>query len=244
MYANIKTGNNKVLTVQYRKQVTTCPTEVMFVKGIRTEKLFPLPKPLQFKKKLKEKRGQPCGQKLIFLLVAHCCRRANMPQENSTTHTPLFSSGFSQLYTQKQSHNREWTRISLSDQKACVRPVQPEAMFCDLRATKLHMSFDCDRQKYNLSFPKAGTFFTFQLLHWVTSESLSFFNFYLYLSTLPKSTALHYQPWRSTSLHAHLLQSAPVLVLSLSRSLSFTEHSGLSIYLGGPPFGPKHPWGW
>lgn len=57
MYANIKTGNNKVLAVQYRKQVTTCPTEVMFVKGIRTEKLFPLPKPLQFKKNWRKKEA-------------------------------------------------------------------------------------------------------------------------------------------------------------------------------------------
>lgn len=181
----------------------------MFVKGIRAEKLFPLPKPLQFKKKLKEKRGQPCGQKLIFLLVAHCCRRANMPQENSTTHTPLFSSGFSQLYTQKQSHNREWTRISLSDQKACVRPVQPEAMFCDLRATKSHMSFDCDRQKYNLSFPNEGTFVHLPVVA-LSHFRISFF--LQFLSLLVNSSKVHCPP-------------LPTLAFNLSACPSASERS-------------------
>lgn len=48
-----------------------------------------------------------------------------MPQENSSTHTPLFSSGFSQLYTQLPSHNR--SRISMSAQKLSAQPVKPEA---------------------------------------------------------------------------------------------------------------------
>lgn len=195
----------------------------MFVKGIRAEKLFPLPKPLQFKKKLKEKRGQPCGQKLIFLLVAHCCRRANMPQENSTTHTPLFSSGFSQLYTQKQSHNREWTRISLSAQKACARPVQPEAMFCDLRATKSPMSFDCDRQKYNLSFPNAGTFVhlsccTESLPHLFLS-SISVSTCQLFQSPLPSTTNPGVQPL-CMPICFTVLPSLSFLFLALSLSLS------------------------
>lgn len=98
--------NTKCITAQY-KQLPPCHTGVILVKGVRAKRLCHLPNPCSLKKKLREKRGQPCGQKLIFLLVAHCCRRANMPRENSTTHTPLFSSGFSQLYTQQQSHNQE-----------------------------------------------------------------------------------------------------------------------------------------
>lgn len=244
MYANIKTGNNKVLAVQYRKQVTTCPTEVMFVKGIRAEKLFPLPKPLQFKKNWRKKEAS-LVDKSSFSSWLHtaaggltCHRRIQ----------PLIHLCFPQVFLNFTHRSRAITEsepgflcqtrrhvFGLSSPRQCSVIWEPQSRTCPLIATD--KSIICH-------FQTKAHLFTFQLLHWVTSESLSFFNFYLYLSTLPKSTALHYQPWHSTSLHAHLLQSAPVLVLSLSRSLSFTEHSGLSIYLGGPPFGPKHPWGW
>lgn len=113
-------------------------------------------KPLQLKKKQNThthapkkkrlrgtKRRQPCGQKLIFLLVAHCCRRANMPQENSSTHTPLFSSGFSQLYTPQQSHNWEQNQLlCVSPGAPCVACPAPGASpWSELCVCSL---FDCD----------------------------------------------------------------------------------------------------
>lgn len=199
---------------------------------------MPRSKPLQFKK-LREKRDQPCGQKLIFLLVAHCCRRANMPQENSTTHTPLFSSGFSQLYTRQQSLNWDWTRISMSAQKACAGSVQPDATLWPSGSSIFARFLDCDRGKENLSFPNAGIFVHFPVLLWATSASPSFSHF------TPLSNSIKATPTRPPpNLCMPICFTALLYLSSHTPSVCLTVQSGLSIYLGGPPFGPKRPWGW
>ena len=169
-----------------------------------------------------EKRGQPCGQKLIFLLVAHCCRRANMPQENSTTHTPLFSSGFSQLYTQQQSRNREWTRIPVSPEGGCARAVWPEAdsriwQPTSRRSLGLGLRRDesviSKRGAHLLSFQFCFDHFPCLLLSLLSSP-------------LPNSSSAPPPTHLPNCLRAHLLHSAPVLVLPRSHSLS---HSAVRI---------------
>ncbi len=203
------------------KQPPPCHAGVILVKGIRAKILCHLPDPCS-SKKLREKRGQPCGQKLIFLLVAHCCRRANMPQENSTTHTPLFSSGFSQLYTQQQSHNWERTRISVSAQKACARPVQPEvnSMIWEpwsrpLFVVVFFFLFIATEKRRICHFQMRAHLFTFQFRFEPLPRLLLF----------PFHQLFRSSPFTSQPLHAHLLHSAPVSVLSHSLSLSLTQCS-------------------
>lgn len=152
---------------------------------------------------------------------------------------PLIHLCFPQVFLNFTHRSRATTEREpgfLSAQKACAWPVQPKAMFCDLRATKSPVSFDCSRRKRNLSFPNAGAFVHLPVLLGVTSTSLSFFHFSLFLRTLPKSTAT--PPPRLSACPSASQRSC---ACPFTLFLSLTEQSGLSIYLGGPPFGPKHP---
>lgn len=115
-----------------------------------------------------EKRSQPCGQKLIFLLVAHCWRRANMPRENSTTHTPLFSSA---LHTAAEL--RANRAFCVSPEDIWRRPVQPEA---------LSHTFVCS---WICHFQTRAPLFTFQF----RSEHLSCLVLFLHLPSTTSSTS-------------------------------------------------------
>lgn len=110
---------------------------------------------------------------------------------------------------------------------ACPAPGKPS----DLRAVKSHASFERDRRKQSADiFQIQVHLFTFQLCNGVTFTSPSLPLLLLFahvlLQTTPSSPPCCSQPL-----------CMPICLPACSLSL-LSERPGLSIYLGGPPFGP------
>lgn len=134
-----------------------------------------------------------------------------MPQENSSTHTPLFSSGFSQLYTQLPSHNR--SRISMSAQKLSAQPVKPEAksMISDRKVPlKFFFFFFIVTAEEKLSFPNVSIFVHLPVWLPATSTSPSyslFFVFYLCFSPPPRLSSARPSPSQHSYILLHVCPS-------------------------------------